>query len=194
MTAAAGAAAPSVVTVHYPDDGRTLEVTGAAPAFFPAVRVPMTGEVRSIAARFVLEPGATVQLQRGPRSTPNARVVITPPQVESGETVHVSLEAESPPALIGWRVEEDITLVAGLFDHAYRPVGEQIIDAFVISSDGVGAAVQGTALVETREVHGCGSCGIAGGQPDWADLWLPALVLLSMGVRRRGNRPPPAAR
>jgi len=196
VTAAPGAPAgvDSVVAIHYPDDGRTLVVSGAEASYFPAVRVPMTGEVRSIVARFVLPPGASAELRRGPRQVPEAHVAIVPAEVETGQPVHVSLEARADLALIGWRVEEDITLVGPAFDHAYRPVGEQLIDAFAISRQGVGAAVQGTARVETREVHGCRACGIAGDGPDWADLWLMGLVLLSMVVRWRGNRPPPAGR
>ncbi len=196
VTAGPGALAGvgSVIAVHYPDDGRTLVVSGAEASYFPAVRVPMTGEVRSIVARFVLPPGASAELRRGPRQVPEARVTIVPAEVETGQPVHVSLESGADLALIGWRVEEDITLVGSSFDHAYRPVGEQLIDAFAISRQGVGAAVRGTARVETREVHGCGACGIAGNGPVSADLWLAGLVLLSMVVRRRGNRPPPAGR
>jgi len=185
LTLRADAEVACELTVRYPDDGRGVAIEGAEAAFHPAVSIPMTGEVRTIAIRLALAPGAEATLARREGSAPTAAIRTEPAAPVSGDTVRMAVEGDQL-ALVAWRLEEDITLVGPAIEHAYRPVGEERVSAFVISEEGVGAPLRATVTIQTREVRGCGGCGAAGG-PSGADLWLIWLVLLRMGNRRRNR-------
>jgi hypothetical protein len=155
----------------------------------------MRGEVRTLAARLRVERGERVSVARVEASAPEAEIHITPGAPRSGDVVHLAVTGEEL-AQVAWRLEEDATFVGPEISHLYRPVGDELVHVFVISSAGVGAELTATVKIETREVRGCGGCGAAfpsGSLAGFADLWLFGLVLLRMGSPRR-NRPSLRAR
>jgi hypothetical protein len=190
LTIAAGDA-PVELTVRYPDDGRGTRLEGSDGAFYPAVTIPMTGQVRTIALRFGLDAGQTATLSRVETTARQAPTIdIQPRSPTSGDEVRMRVDGEGL-ALVAWRLEEDITLVGPEIAHAYRPVGEERIHVFTITDEGVGRSLTDSLIISTREERGCG-CGAGGpaGEGALADLWLIALVLLEMGGRGRNRRPP----
>jgi hypothetical protein len=181
---------PKELIVRYADDGRGIRLEGSDPLFHPAVTIPMTGQVRTIALRFSLGAGESATLSRTEAGTrPAPAIEIQPRAPVSGDEVRMSVDGEGL-ALVAWRLEEDVTLVGPRIEHTYRPVGEERVHLFTITDDGVGHAVTDTLIISTREERGCGcGAGAPSGEGGWADLWLIALVLLEMGGRRRNRSP-----
>ncbi len=161
LSIAAGEA-PIELGVRYADDGRAVRVTGGAHAFYPAVTIPMTGQVRTLVLRLRLDAGETATLARAAARSPVSlpALHLEPQKPRSGDEIHLHVDDEGL-ALVAWRLEEDVTLVGPDVRHTYRPVGEEQVHLFVITDEGVGAERTERFIIETREVRGCG-CGASG--------------------------------
>ena len=181
---------PATFTVVVPDDGRATEIAGAADgsiAWYPATPVRSVESSPSLAARFLVAPGATAHVRRGEGEPLSLSLSAQPEDPETGSPVALRASPSRPVGIVAWRLDEDVTAVGEEAGRAYGPLGLHRIHALAIAPDGVADRAETTIHVRTQEATGC-DCGVSAPRPPGSLLfWLTPLGLLLRPRRRRRN-------